>query len=100
MRRNSKRPSTAATDLICEKDLEQVPLQQKDLTAIVDFMSERLSCFTIIGYDYAGTPISFSFVKNHMQDTAISSLVAALADRIDRTRMDAIGGTDEHPTPA
>lgn len=93
----SGKDSSVSLDVnqINSKELDQIPLQERECQHIINQVSERLACFTILGFDYAGNSVSISVVQNQLQDLALTSLVSNFYDRLNMSRFSAENDQDQ-----
>jgi hypothetical protein len=74
------------------KEFEQIPLQEDQCRHLIDVISEHMACFTVVGFDYAGNPVSLCVVQNALQDMALTSLISNFSDRL---QMSQLGDAEE-----
>ena len=70
------------------KEFEQIPLQEDQCRHLIDVISEHMACFTVVGFDYAGNPVSLCVVQNALQDMALTSLVSNFSDRLQMSQLE------------
>jgi hypothetical protein len=72
---------------INSKEFEQLPLQEDQCRHLIDILSEHMACFTVVGFDYAGNPVSLCVVQNALQDMALTSLISNFSDRLQMSKL-------------